>query len=436
MRLKKYSLYLLPRLLTPLRWLFFCFAAPCLLFVFISINTFEATAITQSNWSLNHADLKRAKHLVSNIASKNTNQINLNEKDLNIAASYLLNYYINNSSKITIKNKQLQFKVSLLIPNSYFGNYLNFSFNLINKKGYPVINSLRIGQLTIADEFAGLILESIVNYTSLKKYYILAAEQITGIQITDNGLTVNYNPAIDSNLKHSLKHNNKHYQALVFYQWHISRIIAQHDPKWRLSLAELLQPLFKLARERSTEHSAIAENRTVLLAVSTYVNKAEIQAYIPFDISPVVSRQYPVSLYRRQDMAKHFMISAALAASGAESLAYILGQEKEINDAKKGSGFSFVDLASDRAGLQFGHTAVESSSQARILQEKMANIQNYTAFMPEVRDLPEKMNEQQFNQQFESIYSATYQNMLKKIDLRISKLAIYQPHDETETVLD
>lgn len=427
MEIKQSIPNILRPLLTPLRLLFFFFAGPCLLLLLIAINTFDSTAITHSNWSLSRADLQRAKKIVHESASKTTTKIQLNEKDLNIALSFLLNYYVDNSSQIRVRKQKLHFKISLFLTNDYFGNYLNITFNLTKKRGYPVINSLKIGKIQVADEFAGLILENIVKYTSLNQYYLLAATHINDIQITDTGLTVHYDPSVDIDLKHKLKLNNKHYRAIVFYQWHITRIIAQHDPKWRLSLAELLQPLFKLAYERSTTATAIAENRAVLQAISTYVNKTEIQAYIPFDISPTVSRQYPVSLYRRQDMAKHFMISAALAASGAETLAYILGQEKEINDAKKGSGFSFIDLACDRAGLQFGKTAVSSPSQARDLQLKMAEIKDYTAFMPEVRDLPEKMNEKEFKQRFESIYSATYQNMLKKIDLRVSALAIYDP---------
>ncbi len=56
----------------------------------------------------------------------------------------------------------------------------------------------------------------------------------------------------------------------------------------------------------------------------------------------------------------------------------------------------------------------------------MSQIKDYTAFMPDVRDLPENLNEQTFKQQYGSIYSAEYQNMLKEIDQRISRLIIYR----------
>jgi len=419
------ELVLLP-LLPPLRLFFFYLAGPPLLLTVILYFTIEETATTKSNWSLNHNDIQRAKNIVSNTTSKTQQTIYLSEKDLNIALSYLLNYYIPSTSKITIESERLKFEISLLLTNNPFGNFLNFSFNLTKNAGYPVINTLKIGTINIADEFAGLIVENIIEYTPLKEYYILAAQHIRQLQIHPKGLIISYITSDDLDFKAALSLNNKNYQSVIFYQQKITTIIAQHNPKWRLSLAELLQPLFNLAQQRSTSATAISENRAVLIAISTYVNKAEIQAFIPFDISPSTQRQYPASLYRRTDMAKHFMASAALAATGAGALANILGQEKELKDAKRGSGFSFIDLAGDRAGLRFGNTAIASSAQASLLQQRMANIKDYTAFMPEVRDLPENMSNIAFKQRFESVYSAKYQAMLKKIDNRIDGLPIYR----------
>lgn len=421
----KQWLYLIP-FLPSLRLLFFYLAAPPLLLAIILFYAVNDTPIIQNNWSLSHSDIQRAKEIVSNSTLKTQKTIRLSEKDLNLALSYLLNYYVRSTSQITVKDNLLHFKISILLNKNDFGKYLNFSFKLTKQHGYPVINSLQIGSIKIADEFAGMLLESIIKYTPLKEYYILAAQHIRDIQFNSKGLTISYITSTDLHLKNKLGLNNKNYQPVIFYQQQISNIIAQHNPKWRLSLTELLQPLFKLAYHRSTFTNAISENRAVLVAISTYVNKNEIQAFLPIDISPTTHRQYPASLYQRTDMAKHFIASAVLAATGAGTLAHILGQEKELIDAKQGSGFSFIDLAGDRAGLRFGKTAVESEAQAKKLQKHMANIKDYTAFMPEVRDLPENMNDLTFKQIYRSIYSSKYQRVLKRIDRRISNLAIYK----------
>lgn len=413
-------------MLVPLRILFFCLAAPPLVVAIILFYAVGNTALTENNWSLTHTDIQRAKNIVSNKASKNRQALQLSEKDLNIALSYLLNNYLRSGSQITVKKDHLIFNISLQLNKTSFGKFLNFSFKLSKLDGYPAITSLDIGKISIADEFAGLILESIIKYTPLKNYYILAAQHIRDIQINAKGVTIAYIATPDLNLTNELNRDTQYYQSVIFYQQQITNIIAQHDPKWRLSLAELLQPLFKLAFQRSTRPTAKAENRAVLIAISTYVNKNELKSYIPFDISPITEQQYPASLYRRTDMAKHFMASAVLSATGVGTLAHLLGEKKELNDAKQGSGFSFIDLAGDRAGLQFGKFAVQSKTKARVLQKRMMIIKDYTAFMPDVRDLPENMSEAEFIKEYESVYSPRYQAMLKKIDKRISNLSIYR----------
>lgn len=424
--MKQFLLRFLCPILTPLRLLFFCVTAPAILLIILLFSTIEYKAITQSSWSLSRSDIQRAKKIVSTSSSETQSTIDLSEKDLNIALRYLLNFYMPSMSNITIKKESLRFKISLFLKRNDFGKYLNLNFHLTKKQGYPVIKSLQIGEIKIADEFAGLILESIIKYTPLRDYYILASQHIRGIQIHPSaGLTISYLTSEDLNLKNKLGLNNNSHQSVIFYQQKISNIIAQHDPKWRLSLAELLQPLFMLAYHRSNDSTAILENRSVLIAISSYVNKSQIQAYLPIDISLATDKQYEASMYKRSDIAKHFMASAVLAASGAGTLVNMLGQEKELSDAKKGSGFSFIDLAGDRAGLHFGKKAVASSSQARELQEYIAHISDYRAFMPDVRDLPENVDEATFKKEYESVYSEKYQNMLKKIDTRISKLPLF-----------
>lgn len=417
----------LPPLLTPLRLFFFLLAAPVLILTLVLFLTIESEPITRNTLHLTHTDIQNVLKAINHSQLKEQKMLRLSEKNLNIALSYLLNHYLHSTSKITIEQQQLDFKIALLFSNNYFRKYLNFNFKLTKQDGYPIINHLKIGKIRIADEYAGLILEKIIKHTPLKEYYVLAAQHTKDINISaDRFLTISYITPSDIDFNNKLSLNNRSLQSILLYQHQITNIIAQHNPKWRLSLAELFQPLFKQAYQRSTLETAILENRAVLIAISTYVNKSEIQTYIPFDISPSTQRQYPASLYKRPDMAKHFMASAVLAASGAESLANMLGQNKELDDAKHGSGFSFIDLAGDRAGLKFGKMATSSPTKARELQKNISNIKDYTSFMPEVRDLPENMSDIEFKNKFESVSSIKYQNMLKKIDKRISSLLIYQ----------
>ena len=412
---------------TLIRRLFFTIMVIIIVTLTLLLLVIDDKAITHNAQHLSHNGIQALLDAVKSPHVKKQKTIRLSEGNLNTALNYLLNYYAHSTSSITIEKDDLYFKISFLINNRYMRKYLNINFKLAKRDAYPLINGLKIGKISIADFFAKQLLEGLINHTPLKEYYTLAANYIEDIKISpDLSLLIKYIEPSHINLKNKLSLNNRHVQAIIFYQQQITTIIARHNPKWRLSLAELLQPLFKHAYSRSTPREAIAENRAALIAISTYVNKSEIQALIPFDISPSTSRQYPASLYRRPDMARHFMASAVLAANGAASFANKLGEQKELNDAKKGSGFSFVDLAGDRAGLKFGKIAISSPKKARKLQINIAKIKDYTAFMPEVRDLPENMNAEQFSQKFGSVKSKRYKEMLQKIDARISKLPIYQ----------
>ena len=212
------------------------------------------------------------------------------------------------------------------------------------------------------------------------------------------------------------------------YQQKLDEIIAQHDPEWRLSLADILKPLFELAHQRSTLDNAIEENRTVIFTANDYVNKLGAQKLLAAQKS-ANGKEFPAFLYKRIDLAQHFIGSAALTASVNGQIAQVMGEEKELSDAQGGSGFSFIDLTADKAGTRFGELAISSPENARKIQKFMASIKDYTDFMPDPRDLPENMNEAEFIQRYQSISSPAYKEVLKLIDQRIAATPIYQVQD-------
>ncbi|WP_031433404.1 hypothetical protein [Methylomarinum vadi] len=413
-------------MLRPLRILFFFLAAPPALLAAIVFLAVSDRPMNTSSRQLTQSDIQRAKQILnfSSTDAERLRTFELNENDLNIASNYLFNHLLKSSTEVSLDHDSLNFAITLTLPPNLFGPYLNMTFNLSKMYGFPVIKDLTIGRIKVANEFAGQLIESIINYTPLKQYYILATQHISTIQIQPDKLSITFLTTFQDAADNAALLENKSYQSLVFYQQLIDQVILQHDPKWRLSLAEIMQPLFLAAYQRSTEADAVEENRALLIAVSTYVNRDELSSYLPIKLT--TSKYYPVFLYKRIDIAKHFVASAALAATGATTLAHMLGQEKELNDAQGGSGFSFIDLAGDRAGLKFGQIATASPESARKMQKAMHDIKDYQAFMPDVRDLPERMTLQQFQQRYVSIYSPAYQNMLLLIDQRITALSIYQ----------
>ncbi len=412
-------------MLNGLRLFFLWLTLPPVLLAVLLFFAIDKHAIVRQYPPLNQQNIAHAKRILdfAGNSQKPVHTIDLSEKDLNIAVNYLLNHLITSASSVHLSDNAIHFQISLLLPRNLFGPVINIRFSLQQLNGFPAIGQLHIGRIAIADEFAGKIIESIIKYTDLKQYYMLAAQHIRAIRIRPDKLTITYLTRFKTPLTNhdaAAVHNS----SLLFYQQIINRIVSQHNPRWRLSLADLLQPLFLVAYQRSTIENAIEENRALLLAASSYVNKDELKNFIPIQLS--TEKYYPVYLFRRVDLAKHFTGSAALAATGATALSEMLGQDKELADLNTSSGFSFTDLAADRAGVKLGTTATASPEMARKIQKAMHNIKDYRAFMPDIRHLPENLTRFEFKARFGSIDSTNYQKMIQIIDDRINALPIYQ----------
>ncbi|MGR9071981.1 MAG: hypothetical protein ACU833_02835 [Gammaproteobacteria bacterium] len=389
----------------------------------------DAKPLVNLTWTLSHQDIDKARRIIDgHFPDQHTSvkTLDLNEKELNIAANHLLRRYSDSATNIRLLKNGLLFATTIALSDHLFHPYLNIRFTLTKQGNTPLIKNLKIGGIEVPENYGGWLIDQIIQHSALKKYYILAGKHIRSIEITPANLQVSYdwNAELSSQAR-SLFTDSTHPEAIVFYRQKLTEIVRRHDKKWLLSLADLLRPLFSEALKRFPRHDAVEENRAIIFVVSAYVNQQNLQSLLPDLVFSSADLLYPVYLYKRVDLAKHFIGSAALTASGNAYLTYMLGLEKELRDAENGSGFSFIDLAADRAGMRFGETAVSSAESALKLQRAMARIEDYRAFMPDIRDLPENIKKDEFNKRFESIYSKRYQDMLKLIDERIAASPVY-----------
>jgi hypothetical protein len=343
-------------------------------------------------------------------------KITLTQADLNLAGNYLLSQYLQSTIHVELINHKVRCSVSVVLPTKSWPLYFNMSFRLGSEAGEPLprIIKFKIGELLLPAKVADTVIYAMIRYSFLNDYFILATKPIERVEIVNQQLTIFYDSA--------LPNHEFNEQSRLIYQQKIHDVITQHDPKWRLSLADLLKPVFDLVHERATMESAIEENRSAILAVNDYVNAEN-------------PPPYPAFLYKRPDLAQHFMGAAALTASTNSQVANALGEVKELRDSKTGgSGFSFVDLAADKVGSRFGEIAVSSPENAYRLAHLVSQIKDYRDFMPDPRDLPEHMSEDVFKQTFESTKSDAYLALSAQIDARMALIPLYQlpktTHDE------
>lgn len=128
----------------------------------------------------------------------------------------------------------------------------------------------------------------------------------------------------------------------------------------------------------------------------------------------------------RRDLAKHFMASAVMAAEGGSTLSHLVGQAKELGDANGGSGFSFVDLTANRAGIRFAELATGSAVGARHVQLLARSGLDQNAIMPTVDGLPEGMQRAALERAVGDVGSPDYERVLARIDRRINNAPLYR----------
>ena len=401
----------------------------CAMLVFFGVSDKPAIGV---GWTLTRDDVARAKKILhegSKTKPDEIGTIELSQADLNLAAHYLLNRYSKSAVIIELKNNALRFTVTMTLPKNRVGQYLNISFRLANEDDseLPSLTKFKAGKLLLPAKFAAFIIDKIIRYTSLNDYFILATHPIKSVKIDQQKIAIIYDSSIETMIQaRNFLTQRGDSPKLDIYQQKLAEIIAQHDPEWRLSLADLLKPLFELAYQRSTLENAIEENKMAIMTVNDYVNKTETKKFLASPASkPTAKKYYAPFLYKRIDLAQHFIGSAAITASVNGQVAKVVGEAKELSDAQGGSGFSFIDLAADKAGTRFGEMATSSPENARKIQKAMSDIKDYRDFMPDPRDLPEHMDEAEFKQRYQSVESPAYQELSKQIDARIAASLIY-----------
>ena len=217
---------------------------------------------------------------------------------------------------------------------------------------------------------------------------------------------------------------------ILEYYRQISVIVAAlPEDANRVSLSDLMFPLFSTAHTRVVNGGdAIIENRTLLQALSLYVNGTDISRLAGEDsaASGLVVRKVAVTIQRRDDLAQHFTTSAAITASAGADVAGILSNSKEAHDARYRSGFSFSDITANIAGVALGNAATSNTAEAHTLQQRLAAASLETDYMPLVTmDYAGAMMEEDFSRQYQDRISPAYLDRIAAIDKEIAALPIY-----------
>jgi hypothetical protein len=349
----------------------------------------------------------------------------VSQNDLDLAANYLARQYAAGGARIQLQRGIVKIGASLKLPVRSLPIYLNLDATLAETGALPHIESLRLGKLPMPASLAYWLIARAVAFAlaDVDMRYFRSVVKKVAFAPSRAALTYEWQANLPAKLRTVLLPAREQ-NRLRLYQERlaaVTRALKAND----VSLTELLAPLFALAAERSTDDDAVAENRSAILLLTLYVNGQGIEKFVPEAKNWPRPAQHRVLLNERDDFPKHFIVSAALAAKAGAPLADAVGVYKELADARGGSGFSFNDIAADRAGTRFGEYAGAPAS-ARRLQQRLRAGTREKDFMPGTADLPEFIPEVEFIRRFGGVDTPAYKKMLAEIERCIAALPLYQ----------
>lgn len=338
-----------------------------------------------------------------------------------------------------IDQQGIHIALRLRIPITPLGRYIGLDARIPPSQQGIELEGLQLGHIPISGKATLWLTEWLLNLFLGDQQGSLFFKSVHSVQTNPNIalLSLQTPPDLKERLE-KISNRIKNFSAemnwfadtkAVRHYFQQLRRIEKHFPAGSsVALENIIQPLFAGVSQRSRGRNPIEENRAAILALGVYLGSYHFEKLI----GPIAPEGYQahlmpirVTLAGRKDLRLHFIYSATLKVLSDQGASFALGEFKELLDSNAGgSGFSFVDLSADRAGILFAQQATQSTTTARYLQQQTQQLKR---LLPSIADLPEGLTETEFAERFASVDSPAYKAMLQKIDHRLQQLALYQP---------
>ncbi|MHB1053150.1 MAG: hypothetical protein ACYCZT_08770 [Thiobacillus sp.] len=311
---------------------------------------------------------------------------------------------------------------TLTMPTNPFGRYLNITAEVADVPGGIRIQSLQLGNLPLPGFLADWTARLIHTWLRRDPTYAALVDAFSRVSFRENQATLDYRwqPELLTRIERKsaeLLIAPEDQARMLAYAGQLEALVKRYPQGSTVPLVLVIAPLF--AHANALGKNAAEENRAALTAVAAYLSGISLTRLLEGDSKSI--RRAPrvlLSLHERRDFAEHFMISAALTVNGSSRMANAIGLIKEEEDATKGSGFSFTDLAANRAGVRLGERATAETA-ARV-QQQLATARSDADLLPDFRNLPEFMPQDEFERRFGPVGSPRYQKIIARIDARLA----------------
>ncbi|MFZ2973995.1 MAG: hypothetical protein WA049_15270 [Ferribacterium limneticum] len=378
-------------------------------------ETISQAAVNQARWLFHTNDPRR---LQSGEARRTAIPAALIDEGIN----YLAGRSLRGRGALVLGEETAEVRLSTRVPLLPGGRYLNLRATFPEGKGEPKIVAASMGSLPIPPQLLEFMLATAVQGAGYGPEWTLARQAIRELIFDPRRqrIVVAYvwEPALLDRAR-SIAFKPDDLARIRSAHESLAALFDHHAPGRPVPLAGVLRTVLDINGADQHEN-----RRAALLVLGVYLAEKNIASLIP------EARQWPqlrpvtLMLAGRGDTAQHFVVSATLAAWAGEPVADAIGVYKEMADARHGSGFSFADLAADRAGTRFGELLNRNDSRLNALLEKELTDGD---LIPVISDLPESISAADFRRQFGNTSSPAYRQLTAEIERRLDALPLYKP---------
>jgi hypothetical protein len=367
-----------------------------------------------------------------------TVQVSLTEQDINLLLAWGLSVgRSERKARVTLEDNRVQLQATTPIPGS--ATYLNvlawghieLAANNLNVR----VERARIGRVEIPKSLLR-VLSRVVSSAATDDERVKSVLQVVKrLDADSQAVTVSYgHGAPPKGFIASLFHDPIAVQIdsaaieeqILNLLATLKKTPASNDDRFGLAA----QTAFRMARGRSATNSAVQENRNAVLALGIALGHYRVESllgkFLDDSTRESVKEAFRgTTLRKRDDWTKHFFVSAALTVIAAGNVSDATGLFKEEKDAGGGSGFSFGDLLADRSGTTFAQVATRDEASARALQDRLARGYNVDDYFPPGQDLPENLQDADFQARYGGVGGAGYRRLRTEIERRIARCSAY-----------
>lgn len=391
----------------------------------------EPEPMIAEDYVLSHQDVARAQQILerndpTRFKEGHQQLLVFSEPELDLVARYLAERSGRGRMRAWLEPGRLGLLLSASLPIKPVDRYLNVKAVFREDPPFVALDSLHIGRLQVPRVVANALFRFGLRWGLDHDLHQLLRRMVRKVGIDEQQLSVQvaWTKEVLSAVRSRLISDDES-ERIILYQQSLGQLL---EPKARgvgVPLFELIEAMMRQADRRAPAGRFVAENRAVILTLAAYLDHRSLAGLVPEikGMPPLPERQ--VELLGRRDFARHFILSAALVMTGDATFVDLAGVSKEMDDIDHGSGFSFTDLAADRAGARFGELATSSERNARYVQKSFVRGLEESDLMPGVNGLPEFMDSETFSHRYGTLGSPAYRSVMDEIERRIAACRLY-----------